>query len=100
MNIFNLLFLLANFRSLITLSRVRALCPLRDDDSVELDDSDEPESDALESDEPVNMHIMLFICKYHIVKIRNLQQKCLLIEKESFWRMKIKISFLTGCRRT
>lgn len=50
-SIFIVPFLLANFRSLITLSRERGLCPFRDDDSLELDDSDEPESDALESDE-------------------------------------------------
>lgn len=46
-------FLLANFRSLITLSRERGLCPFRDDDSLELDESDEPLSEALESDEPI-----------------------------------------------
>lgn len=45
-------FLLANFRSLIILSRERDLCPFRDEDSLELDESDEPESEALESDEP------------------------------------------------
>lgn len=44
--------MLANFRSLITLSRERGLCPFRDDDSLELDESDEPLSEALESDEP------------------------------------------------
>lgn len=45
-------FLLASRRSLMTLSRERGLCPFRDDDSLELDESDEPLSDALESDEP------------------------------------------------
>lgn len=48
-------FLLASFRSLITLSRERALWPFRDDDSLELDESDEPLSDALESDEPMRI---------------------------------------------
>lgn len=59
-------FLLASFRSLITLSRERALCPFRDEDSLELDESDEPLSDALESDEPVSLRKMTknngFIC--------------------------------------
>lgn len=45
-------FLLANLRSLVTLSRERGLCPFRDDDALELEESDEPESDALESDDP------------------------------------------------
>lgn len=47
-------FLFAILRSVTTLSRDRSLlaCPLRDD-SLELDESDEPLSDALESDEPV-----------------------------------------------
>lgn len=45
-------FLLASFLSLIILSRERALWPFRDEDSLELDESDEPESEALESDEP------------------------------------------------
>lgn len=34
------------------LSRERALCPFRDD-SLDVDESDEPLSEALESDEPV-----------------------------------------------
>lgn len=46
-------FLLASLRSLITLSRERGLCPFRDDDALELDESDDPLSDPLESDEPV-----------------------------------------------
>lgn len=46
-------FLLASLRSLIILSRERGLCPFRDDDSLELDESDESLPDALESDEPI-----------------------------------------------
>lgn len=49
---FDLLFLLASLRSLMTLSRERGLCPFRDD-SLELDESDVPLSDALESDDPL-----------------------------------------------
>lgn len=45
-------FLLASLRSLITLSRERGLCPFLDDDALELDESDDPLSDPLESDEP------------------------------------------------
>lgn len=47
--------LLASLRSLMILSRERGLCPFRDDDSLELDESDEPLSDALESDEPIRI---------------------------------------------
>lgn len=49
---FDLLFLLASLRSLMTLSRERGLCPFRDD-SLELDESDVPLSEALESDDPL-----------------------------------------------
>lgn len=49
---FDLLFLLASLRSLMILSRERGLCPFRDD-SLELDESDEPLSEALESDDPL-----------------------------------------------
>lgn len=62
---FNVPFLLANFRSLITLSRERGLCPFRDDDSLELDESDDPDSDALESDEFSTIEpFVLLICDH------------------------------------
>lgn len=47
----------------MTLSRERGLCPFRDD-SLELDESDVPLSEALESDDPL-IKTINSINKYH-----------------------------------